>query len=219
MEFWTELIDFLLHLDRHLLALIDQVDVWIYPILFLVIFVETGLVIMPFLPGDSLLFTVGALAALGFLRFWPLMGLLILAAIAGDTLNYWIGSKWGAWAFSGRVRWLKTHHLQKTEEFFAAHGSKAIVIARFVPILRTFAPFVAGVGSMAYPVFLFYNVVGAVTWVLFFGLCGYWFGNLPIVEENFHLVIPAIIVLSLLPLLFEYWQEQRHKKKARIFTN
>ncbi len=200
------LLDFVLHLDKHLQAFTATYDSWVYLLLFAIIFIETGLVIMPFLPGDSLLFAAGALAAVGSLKMAWLVPLLIVAAVLGDTVNYWIGNKIGVHAFSGRYRWLDQKHLHRTEAFFEKHGGKAIILARFVPIVRTFAPFVAGVGTMNYGRFLAYNVVGGVTWVVLFLSLGYFFGELPFVQENFHLIIPAIIVLSLIPIAVEMIQ-------------
>ncbi|MAT96010.1 MAG: hypothetical protein CL608_02490 [Anaerolineaceae bacterium] len=178
----------------------------------MIIFVETGVVVMPFLPGDSLLFAAGSLAALGSLHLIWLLLLLIAAAVLGDTVNYWLGHHLGLRAFDGRIRWLNQAHLQRTEAFFAKHGGKAIILARFVPIVRTFAPFVAGIGTMNYPMFLFYNVIGAVSWVSLFVTLGYLFGGLPIVQDNFHLVIPAIILLSLLPIIIEAVQARRKRR-------
>jgi membrane-associated protein len=179
-------------------------------LLFAIIFVETGLVIMPFLPGDSLLFAAGSLAALGSLDLGWLLVLLIVAAIVGDSVNYALGHQLGVRAFSGRYRWLNPAHLARTEAFFAKHGGKAIVLARYVPIVRTFAPFVAGVGTMQYSRFLAYNVMGAISWVAIFLFLGYFFGGLPIIQENFHLVIPAIVLISLIPILYEAVQARRH---------
>ncbi len=167
-------------------------------------FAETGLVILPFLPGDSLLFAAGTLAAVGALKLPVVLVVCFAAAVLGDTVNYAIGKYVGPRAFSGNIRFLKQSHLQKTQEFFAKHGGKAIILARFVPIVRTFAPFVAGVGTMEYGRFLAYNVVGGLAWVTSFVLLGYFFGNIPIVSENLALVIPAIIVLSLVPMLIEF---------------
>lgn len=206
------ILDFILHLDQYLQELTAAYEGWVYVLLFAVIFVETGLVIMPFLPGDSLLFATGTLAALGSLNLWVLLVLLIVAAVLGDTLNYWLGHHIGTRAFDGRIRWLNQAHLARTEEFFAKYGGKAIILARFVPIVRTFAPFVAGVGTMQYGRFLLYNVVGGVSWVLIFLLLGYFFGNLPVVKDNFHLLIPAIIILSLLPILKEVIQTRMQSR-------
>jgi len=209
MDLLKQLLEFFLHLDKHLSEVIRDYGTWTYLILFLIIFCETGLVVTPFLPGDSLLFAAGTFAALGALSPWVLFAALSAAAILGDTVNYWIGKKIGPRAFSGTVRFLKQEHLRKTEAFYERHGRKTIIIARFVPIVRTFAPFVAGVGSMNYPVFLAYNVIGGVAWV---GLCvfsGYFFGNIPIVKRNFSVVIIAIILISTLPILWEAWKARR----------
>jgi membrane-associated protein len=196
-------IDFFLHLDQHLSQVISQYGTWTHFILFLIVFCETGLVITPFLPGDSLLFAAGTFAALGSLDLGLMIVLLIVAAIVGDTVNYWIGSYIGPRAFSGNVRFLKREYLERTHAFYEKHGGKTIILARFIPIIRTFAPFVAGVGAMSYPKFLTYNVVGAVLWVGLFVLGGYFFGNIPTVRENFTLVILAIIAISVLPIVVE----------------
>lgn len=212
MELIREFIDFFLHLDKHLAEIIREYGTWTYGILFLIVFAETGLVIMPLLPGDSLLFAAGTFAALGDLDPWLLAGLLIVAAIAGDTVNYWIGNKIGPRAFSGEVRFLKREYLDRTRAFYARHGGKTIILARFVPIVRTFAPFVAGVGEMHYPRFLAYNVIGGITWVALFVGAGYWFGNIPAVKERFTLVILAIIAVSFLPIAIELlkgWKARR----------
>lgn len=212
MELIRDFIDFFLHLDKHLAEIIREYGTWTYAILFLIVFAETGLVIMPLLPGDSLLFAAGTFAALGDLDPWLLGGLLIVAAIVGDTVNYWIGNKIGPRAFSGDVRFLKREYLDRTRAFYARHGGKTIILARFVPIVRTFAPFVAGVGEMHYPRFLAYNVIGGITWVTLFVGAGYWFGNIPAVKERFTLVILAIIAVSVLPIAIELlkgWKARR----------
>lgn len=214
MSFST-LLDILLHLDKYLLAFTNLYEGWIYLLLFAVIFVETGMVIMPFLPGDSLLFAAGALAALDSLHLGWLLPLLIVAAVLGDTTNYWVGNQLGARVFDGRYRWLNQAYLAQTQAFFDRHGGKAIILARFVPIVRTFAPFVAGVGTMSYGRFLTSNIVGGVSWVTIFLLLGYFFGNLPIVQANFHLVIPAIILLSLLPIVKEMVQNRLRPKTIK----
>jgi len=197
------LIDLALHLDRHLVELIAQYDLWIYPILFAVIFAETGLVVTPFLPGDSLLFAVGALAAVdtsGTLRA-PVASLALgIAAVLGNTVNYGIGRFIGPPAFSGRYRWLKVEYLRRTEEFFLRHGGLAVLVSRFVPIVRTCAPFVAGIGRMPFARFLAYNVVGGFAWVLLFIWGGYLFGNIPFVKQHFGLVTLIIVAASLIPL-------------------
>ena len=205
IELLQAFLDFFLHLDAHLVELLQQYGVWIYAILFLIVFSETGLVVTPWLPGDSLLFAVGALVAIdtsGTLQLPVVIGLLIVAAILGNTCNYAIGKHIGPPAFSGRYRLLRVEHLERTEAFFAKHGGKTIVLSRFLPILRTFAPFVAGVGRMAYGRFQLFNVLGAVSWVLTFTIGGYLFGNIPIIRENFGIVTLAIIVGTLLPMLW-----------------
>jgi membrane-associated protein len=209
VEFITQLIDFILHIDRHLQEIISQYGTLTYLILFLIIFCETGLVVMPLLPGDSLLFAAGTFAALGALNPVLLIVLLCIAAIAGDTVNYWVGKWVGPKAFSGRIRWLRQDYLDRTQDFYRRHGGKTIVLARFVPIIRTFAPFVAGVGVMQYSRFIGYNVVGGVVWVTLFTLGGYLFGNLPVVRENFSLVVLAIIAVSMIPLVTEWLKSRR----------
>ena len=209
MEFLRHALDFFLHLDVHLAEIIARFGSGAYLILFLIVFCETGLVVTPFLPGDSLLFAAGTFAALGSFRLVPLMFLLIAAAILGDTVNYWIGARIGGRAFSGNVRFLKKEYLERTQAFYERHGGKTIVLARFVPIVRTFAPFVAGVGGMNYARFLAYNVAGAIVWVVLFTLAGFFFGNIPAVRANFTLVIFAIIGLSLVPMLVEFMRTRR----------
>lgn len=209
MDYIPQLVDFVLHVDQHLTELVRQYGGWTYAILFAIIFMETGLVVTPFLPGDSLLFAAGALAARGAIGVGWLYVLLVAAAIVGDSLNYWIGSVIGPRAFSGRVKFLKQEHLQKTEEFFLKYGGKTIVIARFIPIVRTYAPFVAGAGSMPYGRFVFFNVSGAFLWITIFLLGGYFFGNIPVVEENFGLVVIVIIILSVLPAVWEIYNHRR----------
>jgi membrane-associated protein len=213
MELLKNAIDLFLHLDRHLQGIIQDYGVWTYLILGVVVFCETGLVVTPFLPGDSLLFAAGTFAALGDLNVHLLFGLLSLAAIAGDTVNYWIGAYIGPRAFSGKIRFLNQKHLQRTQEFYERHGGKTIIIARFVPIIRTFAPFVAGIGAMNYARFILYNVVGGIAWVAVFVYGGYLFGTRPIVRRNFALVIAAIIVISVLPMAFEFARAKWLQKK------
>lgn len=198
-------LDFFLNLDSHLVELLQQYGIWIYAILFLIVFSETGLVVTPWLPGDSLLFAVGALVAIdtsGTLQLPVVIGLLIVAAILGNTCNYAIGKHIGPPAFSGRYRLLRVEHLQRTESFFSKHGGKTIVLSRFLPILRTFGPFVAGVGRMDYGRFQLFNVLGAISWVLTFVIGGYLFGNIPIIRDNFGIVTLVIIAASLLPVLW-----------------
>ncbi|HKQ97531.1 MAG TPA: DedA family protein [Candidatus Polarisedimenticolia bacterium] len=215
MEFLHAAIDLFLHLDKHLAEVISRYGTWTYLILFGVIFLETGVVATPFLPGDSLLFAAGTFAALGSLDVVLLMLLLSAAAILGDTLNYWIGRRIGPRVFNEKIRFLKREHLDRTHAFYEKHGGKTIIIARFVPIVRTFAPFVAGVGTMSYARFLAYNVVGGIVWVVLFVMGGYLFGNIPVVRENFSVVILAIIVLSLMPIVVEWVRHRRSTASAR----
>lgn len=210
MDFLTNIIDLFLHLDEYLAGIISDYGAWTYGILFAVIFVETGLVIMPFLPGDSLLFAAGTFAALGSLNVWGLIGLLFVAAVLGDAVNYSIGHYLGERAYN--IKWIKKEYLDKTHAFFEKHGGKAIFLARFVPIVRTFAPFVAGIGKMSYSYFATYNIFGGATWVLTFTLLGYFFGNLEFVKKNFELVIIAIILLSVVPMIVEWWKARRESK-------
>jgi len=211
MEIIKSAIDLFLHLDEYLQDIIVNYGAWTYGILFVVIFVETGLVVMPFLPGDSLLFAAGTFAALGSFNVWGLIGLLIIAAVLGDAVNYSIGHYLGERAYS--IKWIKKEYLDKTHAFFEKHGGKAIFLARFVPIVRTFAPFVAGIGRMSYAYFATYNVVGGITWVIIFTLLGYFFGNIPFVKKNFELVIIVIILVSVLPMVFEWWKHRQEAKK------
>ena len=213
MQIVSELVDFILHLDVHLNAIIQNFGIWTYLILFLIIFLETGVVVTPFLPGDSLLFAAGSFAALGSLNVWVLFVTLTLAAILGDTLNYWIGHYIGPRAFSGNVRFLKKEYLDRTHGFYERHGGKTIILARFIPIIRTFAPFVAGIGAMEYPRFFFFNVTGAILWVALFTFGGYFFGNLAFVQDNFTIVILAIIVISVLPGVFEFLRDKYKTRK------
>jgi len=205
MEILQNLLNLFLHLDEVLPDIVNQLGVWSYVLLFIVIFAETGLVVTPFLPGDSLLFAAGAVAAIApQLNIWVLLVVLSFAAILGDSVNYWIGNKIGPAAFSGKVRFLKKEHLERTHAFYEKYGGKTIILARFVPIVRTFAPFVAGVGAMTYPKFIIYNVVGGILWVFLFSLLGYFFGNFDFVKQNFELVVIAIIAISLVPMVWEY---------------
>lgn len=214
MELLKELLDIFLHLDTHLQTVIQHYGVWTYLILFLIIFCETGLVVTPILPGDSLLFAAGALAAGGALDVFWLFGLLSVAAVLGDAVNYAIGHFMGPMVFSREdSRFLKKEYLDRTHQFYEKYGGKTIIIARFVPIVRTFAPFVAGVGSMTYWRFASYNVIGGIVWIAVCLFAGYAFGNLPIVKENFTLVILAIIFVSILPGLIE-WLRHRQQQAA-----
>lgn len=209
------LFDFILHIDEHLDGIIRQYGTWTYAILFAIIFVETGLVIMPLLPGDSLLFAAGAFAARGSLNPFILFFLLSIAAIIGDSVNYSIGRYIGPRAFTMNSRLLKKEYLDKAHAFYEKYGGRAIIFARFVPIVRTFAPFVAGAGYMTYSKFLLYNVVGGVVWIALFVFAGYFFGTIPAVERNFELVIFAIIGVSVLPMVYEYVQAKRRAKRAQ----
>ena len=204
-----DLIDFILHVDRHLLGLIGQYGLWVYGILFLIVFVETGVVVMPLLPGDSLLFAAGALAGVGSLDPLVLGASLFVAAVLGDSCNYYVGSRIGAAVYARDSRWIRRDHLDRAREFFERHGGKSVVIARFAPFLRTFVPFVAGASHMSYARFLMFNILGALFWVGGFVGLGYFFGNLPGVKEHFTWVLLGIIVLSLLPALVAYLQGRR----------
>ncbi len=211
MELIKEFIDLFLHLDVHLAQIIDNYGAWTYAILFIIIFCETGLVVTPILPGDSLLFAAGSLAAVTVLDPHMVVALLIVAAILGDMVNYWAGNFFGAAIFKENARFLKKSHLDRTYNFYERYGGKTIIIARFVPIVRTFAPFVAGMGRMRYTRFFFFNVTGAILWVTICVYGGYLFGNIPIVQENFTLVILAIIAVSLLPMVFEFVRHRRSR--------
>ncbi len=215
MELIHSLLDFLLHLDQHLSDFIQQYGVWTYGILFLIIFVETGVVVMPFLPGDSLLFAVGSFAARGDFNLLTLLILLSIAAILGDATNYFIGKFFGKQILRLKFRGspiIKPEHLAKTESFYSDYGAKTIVIARFVPIVRTLAPFVAGIGKMDYARFFSFNIGGGLLWVLSLTLAGYFFGQLPIVKDNFELVVFSIIGFSLLPIVFEFVKARLRRK-------
>ena len=215
MEFFSFIIDFILHIDQHLTELAAQYGVWIYGILFLIIFCETGLVVMPLLPGDSLLFAAGSIAAIGKMNIHLMVVLLIIAAILGDAVNFMIGKYFGEKLFANpNSKIFKQSHLQKTQQFYAKHGGKTIIMARFIPIVRTFAPFVAGMGHMTYHHFLAYNVIGGVLWVTLFSYLGYFFGNMDIVKDNLSLVLVAIIVLSVLPAIVEVIRHKRAANKA-----
>ena len=206
-------VDFFLHLDQHLAEVIQQYGRTTYLLLFLIVFLETGLVVTPILPGDSLLFAAGAFAALGHLSLWPLFFLLCVAAILGDTVNYAIGARIGPKVFHyPKSRFFNPEHLKKTHAFYEKYGGKTIIIARFVPIVRTFAPFVAGVGQMSYRQFIGYNVIGGVLWVSICVFAGYFFGNLPFVKKNFSVVVIVIVLISLLPAVIEYL---RHRAEAK----
>jgi len=215
MEFLSFVIDLFIHLDQHLSEIISQYGTWTYAILFLVIFMETGFVVTPFLPGDSLLFAAGTFAALDALNVYLLAGLLMVAAILGDTINYWIGHFIGERAYTGEIKWIKKEYIDRTHAFFEKHGGKTIFLARFVPIIRTFAPFVAGVGRMSYGYFFSFNVIGGIVWVNVFLFAGYFFGNIPFIKHNFSIVILAIIFISLIPVFYEAWKARRESARSK----
>ncbi|MDD4914292.1 MAG: DedA family protein [Methylococcales bacterium] len=210
MELLQHLIDIFLHIDKYLANIISEYGTLTYALLFLVIFVETGFVIMPFLPGDSLLFAAGAFVAIDALNIYALIGILIVAAVLGDTVNYLIGRKLGRRAYA--ISWINHQYLDKAEAFYEKYGAKTIVLARFVPIIRTFAPFVAGIGRMPYAYFITYNLIGGAAWVLICTLAGYFFGAIPLVRKNFELVVLAIILISILPILIEFWKARKPAK-------
>ena len=210
----STIIDFILHIDQHLAALSAEYGVWIYAILFLIIFCETGLVVMPFLPGDSLLFAAGGIAALGEMNIHLMVALLLVAAILGDAVNFAIGKYFGARLFANPdSKIFRRAYLDKTHAFYEKHGGKTIIIARFVPIVRTFAPFVAGMGNMHYGRFIRYNIIGAILWVVLFSYAGYFFANIPLVKNNLALVLAAIIVISVLPGVIEVVRARREAKR------
>jgi len=215
MEFISKLIDLFLHLDAHLHELILQYGTFTYSILFAVIFAETGFVFTPFLPGDSLLFAAGTFAAKGSFNVHLLFLLLSIAAVLGDTVNYWMGHYIGMKIFSWKIPFLKKEHIDRTHKFYEKYGGKTIIIARFVPIVRTFAPFVAGIGAMTYSKFISYNIVGGVSWVAIFVYSGYFFGNLSFVKNNFSWVIVVIIFLSILPGMIEYIRHKIRKRELK----
>ena len=215
MEVIKFLIDFVLHMDEYLKVIITDYGTWTYGILFIVIFLETGFVVTPFLPGDSLLFAAGTFAALGALNPFYLFLLLSVAAVIGDTVNYSIGAYIGPKAFSGEIKFLKKEHLDKTQKFYEKHGGKTIILARFIPIIRTFAPFVAGIGTMKYRDFVLFNVIGGISWVAFFIFLGYFFGNIEFVQKNFELVIFAIIFISFIPPVLEFFKARNENKEMK----
>ena len=212
-----DILDLFLHLPEHLRDFISAHGMLVYGLLFLIIFCETGLVVTPFLPGDSLLFAIGAIAAdpTSNLNNWVAAGILLVAAILGDTVNYWIGRRFGGWMMRQFPRIVKPSHIEKTNEFFVRYGGKTIIIARFVPIVRTFAPFVAGSGNMEYRRFMYFNVVGAILWVGIIVPCGWFFGNIPLVKANFELVVLGIIGISILPMVIEIARAKFKKKHAQ----
>jgi membrane-associated protein len=216
MEAVKLFIDFILHIDQHLQVLCTAYGTWVYVILFLIVFCETGLVIAPFLPGDSLLFAVGSLSAIGALDVTTAILLLAAAAIIGDSVNYAAGNYVGPKVFHAEhARFLNKEYLHRTHAFYERHGGKTIIIARFLPLIRTFAPFVAGIGSMTYPRFLVFNVFGGVLWVLGFALAGYWFGNIPLIKNNFSMVILALVLIPGIPSLVEFIRIQMARRKAK----
>ncbi len=213
--FIVSIADFILHIDVHLAEIISQYGIATYAILFGIIFIETGLVVTPFLPGDSLLFAAGAFSALGSLNIFIIILILCLAAVGGDTANYWIGHFLGKKIIANPRIPIKDEHIKETENFFEKHGGKTIILARFVPIVRTFAPFVAGIGKMHYGNFISFNIVGGVAWVLLFTLTGFFFGNIPAVKHNFSIVIMAIILISVLPMVYHSLKKKfRNSKKG-----
>ena len=215
MSIISNLIDFILHLDKYLNLIVQNFGAFTYVILFLIIFAETGLVVIPFLPGDSLLFAVGTFAAIGSLNVFLSFLILSLAAVLGDSLNYSVGKFLGKKAIEHETRFIKKEYIDKTQHFYEKYGAKTIVLARFVPIVRTFAPFVAGVGKMAYLKFLLYNIFGGILWVAIFVFGGYFFGNIPIIKKNFTVVIFIIIILSFIPAIIEFWRHRRSKLKLK----
>ncbi|MBU3740835.1 MAG: DedA family protein [Candidatus Kapabacteria bacterium] len=215
MNYISSLIDFILRIDVHLAAITAEYGVWAYVILIVIVFAETGLVVTPFLPGDSLLFAAGAICALGTLNIWLLIGVLIIAAVLGDAVNYSIGRNVGHRILGSRfARFIRREHIERTHAFYERHGGKTIILARFMPIVRTFAPFVAGIGEMTYARFATYNVVGGVVWVTSFSMLGYFFGGQPFVKKNFTLVIVAIILISVMPAIVELLRHRFAKRSA-----
>ncbi len=214
MEIVKAIIDFIMHIDEHLVTILNNFGAFSYVIMFLIIFAETGLVVLPFLPGDSLLFVIGALSVKGGFNIFVIYPILLFAAIIGDSVNYYLGHKLGRRAFQSKyVPFINQDHLDKTEAFYEKHGGRTIIIARFIPIIRTFAPFVAGIGKMSYKEFMTYNLVGGFAWVTLFTFAGYFFGNLPAIKENFTYVIFGIIILSVMPPIYEYIVTKKEAKK------
>lgn len=213
--FFAKIVDLFLHIDKNLALATSQYGTFIYCLLFLVVFMETGFVVTPFLPGDSLLFASGALGAVGYLNIWGLYAIFLTAATVGDTVNYWIGHKVGPRISKTESKFIKKEYFTTAQEFYAKHGNIAIVLARFIPIVRTFAPFVAGVARMSYSHFILYNIIGGVLWVSLFLWGGYIFGNIPFVQENFHYLVLVIIAFSLIPIVYEIFKST--KLSAKIF--
>jgi len=218
VNFVNMIIDFIINIDKHLVTILQNFGAWSYVIMFIILFSETGLVILPFLPGDSLLFVIGALSVKGGFNIWIIYPILVAAAILGDSANYYIGHKVGRKAFKSKyVPFINQEHLEKAERFYEKHGARTIIIARFIPIIRTFAPFVAGIGKMHYRTFFMYNVVGGTLWVTLFTFLGFFFGNIPTVKDNFTLVIFGIIILSVLPPFYEYYITRKEaRQNAKI---
>ena len=218
MDWILKVVDFILHVDTTLNDIITRYGAWTYGLLFVVIFMETGFVVTPFLPGDSLIFAAATFAARGALNPWLIFILLSMAAVGGDTANYWIGHAIGAKAYTGEVKWIKKEYMDRTHAFFEKHGGKTIFLARFVPIIRTFAPFVAGVSKMSYGHFITWNLVGGVTWVAIFTLLGFFFGNIPFVQDNFELVIIAIVFISFIPAVVEGLKARKEIKEQELMS-
>jgi membrane-associated protein len=216
MDWILKIFDFILHIDTYLSEIITRYGTWTYGLLFLVIFLETGLVVTPFLPGDSLIFAASTFAARGSLNPWLLFILLSIAAVGGDSVNYSIGKTIGAKAYTGEIKWIKKEYMDRTHAFFEKHGGAAIFLSRFVPIIRTFTPFVAGVSEMSYGYFLTWNLVGGITWVAMFILLGYFFGNIPFIQANFELVIVAIMIISVIPAIVEGLKARKDIKKQAV---
>lgn len=215
MEIISSLLDIVLHLDAHLLALVHEYGIWVYAILFAIIFAETGLVVAPFLPGDSLLFVIGALCGMGSLELQIAMPLLIAAAFLGDNTNYWVGRLLGLRLLNkASPRFIKHEHLEKTHAFYEKHGGKTVILARFLPIIRTFAPFVAGVGTMNYRLYVIYSIIGGVTWIGSLTLAGFFFGNIPFIKNNLTLMVLIIVVVSFIPAILEFIKHRRKQKQA-----
>ena len=219
MEFILSILQFFIHIDAHLSQIIQEYGIWTYVILFAIIFAETGFVVTPFLPGDSLIFAAATFAGLGLLNPWLLFGLLALAGILGDSVNYAIGHTIGPRVFREDVRFLKREYLDRTHAFYEKYGGKTIILARFIPIIRTFAPFVAGVGAMTYPRFVLFNVIGGLLWVALFTSLGYFFGNIPTVQRNFTLVILGIVFISILPPVLEFLRQRGKVKRSKKLAN
>jgi membrane-associated protein len=216
MDWILKLVNYILNVDTYLNDIITRYGAWTYGLLFFVIFLETGFVVTPFLPGDSLIFAAATFAARGALNPWLMFILLSIAAVSGDTANYWIGHAIGAKAYTGEVKWIKKEYMERTHAFFEKHGGKTIFLARFVPIIRTFAPFVAGVSKMSYGYFITWNLIGGISWVATFILLGYFFGNIPFVQNNFELVIIAIILISLIPAVVEGLKARKENKRQEV---